>query len=127
MWVEVCSFDELEHGRIRVVDVPGLPVGVIRWGDEVHALRMTCTHQMASLANGVVRPRLTCDSLMSAVEADPTSPVVTCPWHQWEFDVRTGRPTWNPSLPGLRTYPVGIVDGLVQVDLPVKLESKVQA
>jgi nitrite reductase/ring-hydroxylating ferredoxin subunit len=125
--MDVCSLDELQQGQIRVVDVPGLSVGVIRWGDEVHALRMTCTHQLASLAQGVVRPRLKCERLMSAVEADATSPVVTCPWHQWEFDLRTGRPTWNQTLPGLKTYAVSVVDGLVQVDLPVKVESKVEA
>lgn len=119
MWIDVCSFDALKHGQIRLIDVPGLQVGVIRWGDEVHALRMICTHQLGSMAQGVVRPRLKCASLMSSIDVDATSPVVTCPWHQWEFDLRTGRPAWNETLPGLKTYPVAVVNGLVQVDLPV--------
>jgi 3-phenylpropionate/trans-cinnamate dioxygenase ferredoxin subunit len=122
MLYDVCSLDDLEHGQIRAVQVNGRTVGLVRWDDEVFALRMTCPHQLASLTAGVVRPRLSCEGFLAPVEADTGRPVLTCPWHGWEFDVRSGRPTWNSTGPGLKTYPVSISARLVRVEIAASEE-----
>jgi len=41
--------------------------------------------------------------------------VVTCPWHEWQFDVATGACDLNPCV-RLRTYPVRIRDGMVEIE-----------
>ena len=45
---------------------------------------------------------------------------VTCPWHQWTFDLRTGVSKHSPAA-RVRRYPVEVRDGTVYVDfdLPV--------
>jgi nitrite reductase/ring-hydroxylating ferredoxin subunit len=42
--------------------------------------------------------------------------VVTCPWHGWQFDVRTGESLYDPGR-RLATYRVSVVgdDVLVEV------------
>jgi hypothetical protein len=34
-----------------------------------------------------------------------------CPWHKWEFGIRTGRSFWNPRGPRARPIPLGIEAG----------------
>jgi 3-phenylpropionate/trans-cinnamate dioxygenase ferredoxin subunit len=41
-------------------------------------------------------------------EAEPA--MVRCPWHKWEFDVRTGRCPEAPAM-RVRRYAVWVEDG----------------
>jgi 3-phenylpropionate/trans-cinnamate dioxygenase ferredoxin subunit len=34
-----------------------------------------------------------------------------CPWHQWEFDIRTGRSWVDPVRARVRSYQVGVEPG----------------
>jgi nitrite reductase/ring-hydroxylating ferredoxin subunit len=42
--------------------------------------------------------------------------VVTCPWHDWEFDLKSGRCVDSPQAVVTR-YPVELRDGVVFADL----------
>jgi 3-phenylpropionate/trans-cinnamate dioxygenase ferredoxin subunit len=37
--------------------------------------------------------------------------ILRCPWHGWEFDVRTGQSFFDPARTRVRTYPVELVPG----------------
>ncbi len=37
--------------------------------------------------------------------------ILRCPWHGWEFDIRTGRSFFDPSKVNLRSYPVEVAGG----------------
>ena len=39
---------------------------------------------------------------------------VTCPWHGWSYDIRTGRQAQDPKN-GVTRHDVRVVDGDVQV------------
>jgi nitrite reductase/ring-hydroxylating ferredoxin subunit len=41
-------------------------------------------------------------------------PVLTCPWHGWQYDVRTGENEFDRAI-RLRTFDVRIDDGEVKV------------
>lgn len=44
--------------------------------------------------------------------------VISCPWHGWEFDLRTGRGLTNPHAQ-LERFPVSVeADGKVYVEIP---------
>jgi len=43
--------------------------------------------------------------------------VVVCPWHGFDFDVRTGRCVVDESLT-IPVYSVRSVNGIVEVDVP---------
>ena len=46
--------EELEPGTARRVDVDGVPVAVVRCGDDVYAIGDTCSHAQVSLSEGDV-------------------------------------------------------------------------
>ena len=52
--------------------------------------------------------------------------ILTCNWHNWKFDLRSGRNLYGGE--GLRTYPVEVRDGEVWIDLvdPPVAERRVQ-
>ena len=43
--------------------------------------------------------------------------VLRCPWHGWEFDIRTGRSWWNPAGTRVGRYPVSLASG-AEVERP---------
>jgi 3-phenylpropionate/trans-cinnamate dioxygenase ferredoxin subunit len=61
----------------------------------LYALDNTCTHAVASLANGRV-----------------VGGCVECPLHSTRFDLRTGR-SKTPSVPDTRTYRLRVRQGQV--------------
>jgi 3-phenylpropionate/trans-cinnamate dioxygenase ferredoxin subunit len=54
---------------------------------------------------------------------------VKCPWHGWEFDIRTGQSWCDPAKLRIRQYPVSVRGGnelkegpYVAQSFPVRLE-----
>ena len=97
--------DYLETGESTVVSVDGFPVAIANVGGEFCAFQSVCPHQGTRLGG-------------QAVDA---SGVITCPQHTSRYDVRTGKCV-QPSSPDgfdqdLMTFPVKVVDGVVQVSV----------
>jgi nitrite reductase/ring-hydroxylating ferredoxin subunit len=42
--------------------------------------------------------------------------ILKCPWHQWEFDLRTGSSLYAPDL-RVQTYRVSVDDGFLVLHL----------
>jgi 3-phenylpropionate/trans-cinnamate dioxygenase ferredoxin subunit len=94
----VCPIDDLPPGTaLRVEADP--PIAVFNADGELYAVDDTCTHQDASLADGWLEG---CQ--------------IECPLHASCFDLRTGKPSGPPAKRPLRTYPVTVADGMIQVD-----------
>jgi 3-phenylpropionate/trans-cinnamate dioxygenase ferredoxin subunit len=49
--------------------------------------------------------------------------MVKCPWHGWEFDIRTGKSWCDPSRLRIRQYPVSVCPGGQLVEGPYAAES----
>ena len=49
--------------------------------------------------------------------------MVKCPWHGWEFDIRTGKSWCDPARLRLRQYPVAVKPGRELVEGPYVAES----
>lgn len=91
-FVPVAHVGEVPPGRSKIVVVAGNVVALFNVGGTFHALSNTCLHRGGPVGEG---------------ELDGS--VVTCPWHGWQYDVRTGRNVLNP-VACLKTYSVK-VDG----------------
>lgn len=112
--IDVGSLDEFPEESIRVVAVGSREIGIVRWhGDDVYALHNRCPHMAGPLCLGALGPRL--DGLPGTVERSDV-PIVACPWHHWEFDVRTGRSLWGEPA-RVKTYSVSVEGGRVLVEL----------
>ena len=100
-WHDACAVDALEPEQPLGLEVAGTPIGLYRLGDdEIHALSDVCTHEFALLSAGFV-----------------DGGRIECPLHQACFEIRTGKCHGPMAEADLKTYPVRIVDGRVEVAL----------
>jgi nitrite reductase/ring-hydroxylating ferredoxin subunit len=115
MSVDVGPSAEFAEHRLRLVKTGRRQIGIVRWDGALYAVNNYCTHQGGPLCLGVLSGRLESDG-PGAMSLDTTRPVLACPWHGWEFDLRTGRALPDPAT-RIRTYPVREVGGRVLVDV----------
>ena len=90
MWRKVAKLSEIQEGQPLVIDADNNTIALFKVQGAVYALDNTCPHQGGPLGEGY----------LDGFE-------VTCPWHAWTFDVKTGD---CQSSPGFKqpTYPVKI-------------------
>jgi toluene monooxygenase system ferredoxin subunit len=95
----VCTTDDVWEGELMPFDVAGRKILLINLEQSFHAYDASCPHQQQSLCEGTLDGH-----------------VLTCPAHQWQFDVRTGRGV-NPTDCRLRSYALKIESDEVLVDV----------
>jgi nitrite reductase/ring-hydroxylating ferredoxin subunit len=108
----VASVDEIPPGERKILDVAGRSIGVFNIDGEYFALRNRCPHQGGALCEGKLWGVLKAD-VPGAFEYSPRKEILTCPWHGWEFHVRTGQSWCDPRRLRVRSYQVSVEDGSV--------------
>jgi nitrite reductase/ring-hydroxylating ferredoxin subunit len=108
--------EDFPERSIRVISVGDREFGIVRWRGQFYAVRNVCPHEGAGLCEGTLRPRIT-SSAVGQLSTDEDAPVVTCPWHGWEFDARTGQSVFGDPRYRVRTYPVHTGGGTVVVEV----------
>jgi nitrite reductase/ring-hydroxylating ferredoxin subunit len=112
--VDVGSLELYPEGRSVIVRAEGREIGIVRWQDRFYALRNVCPHQSGPLCAGLVHPRLLGADEPGLLRLDESRPVIECPWHGWEFDLRTGR-SLSADGERVKTYPVEVEAGRLLV------------
>ena len=115
----VATVDEISAGQRKVVEVADRVVGIFNLEGEFFALRNTCPHQGGPLCSGRVTGFL--HGQPGALVYSRQGEILRCPWHGWEFDIRTGQSWHNPARVRVRAYEVSVNDG--PVEGPYKAES----
>ncbi len=86
-------------------------IGVFNVAGRLYALRNICPHKRGPLCTGERTGRIAADAPPSNRDAELTvdgdGEVLRCPWHQWPFEIATGRCLVDPNL-RVKTYPVRI-------------------
>jgi nitrite reductase (NADH) small subunit len=95
-FVGVGRVSDFAPGAGRMVIVAGRHVAIFRLGDEFFALDNLCLHRGGPLCDGPIAHAA-------------SNPVVTCPWHGWSYEIRTGTMVQDPRV-GVSTHEVR-VDG----------------
>ncbi|MCE2391688.1 MAG: Rieske 2Fe-2S domain-containing protein [Proteobacteria bacterium] len=96
----VAKESEIPDGRGLRVRVGRVEIGLYRVDGEIFAMEDLCPHAGYPLHEG-----------------DLDGPVVTCPQHLWQFDVRTGmHPGESDGWP-IPCFPIRVVDGEVWIDV----------
>jgi nitrite reductase/ring-hydroxylating ferredoxin subunit len=101
----VGTVDEIAPGRRKIVTLEGRSIGVFNVNGSYFAIRNTCPHQGASLCLGDLYGTLESGG-PGEYRYDPDLVVLRCPWHGWEFDVRTGQSWFDPVRTRVRRYEV---------------------
>ncbi|MGG5823667.1 Rieske (2Fe-2S) protein, partial [Falsiroseomonas sp. HW251] len=105
----VARSDEIPPGGRKIVTLEGRSVGVFNIDGEFFAIRNSCPHEGAPLCEGVVSG-LAKAREPGVIEYDRAGEIIRCPWHAWEFDIRTGRSHFDPDRVRVRAYPARTVD-----------------
>ena len=89
-YVKVATTSEIPQGSGLTVEVGDKPIAVFNCDGSFYAIDDTCPHQGGPLGEGEVE-----------------GTIVTCPWHEWRYDVRTGVNT-DDSGCKVASYPVKV-------------------
>jgi nitrite reductase (NADH) small subunit len=95
----VARADEVEPGSVVAVEAGETTLALARVGDAFYATQGHCIHLRGPLGEGRVEGH-----------------VLTCPWHGWQYDVRTGENEFDRAI-CLETFDVVVEDGDVKVAL----------
>jgi nitrite reductase/ring-hydroxylating ferredoxin subunit len=115
--IRVCDSDELAPGTMRSASVGRLPAVVVRLEDgSLHALVNRCLHHGAPLSRGRLSHGSVGTEGVGDYRPDESVAVLRCPWHGYEYDVRTGCTLFD-SERRLRRLTVWERDGSVLLSL----------
>ena len=124
----VATVAEIAPGTRKRVEVKGRAIVLFNLAGEFFALSTRCPHQGGDLSQG----QLTClveSSEPGQYRTSRHGEILRCPWHGWEFDIRTGHSVTDPEAIWARSYQVEVAQGgevlerhLVAETVPVSVE-----
>ncbi len=98
-FVKVATLAEIKEGMGKVVEIEGTPIAIFNVRGKFYAMDNTCAHRGGPLGDGILDDN-----------------IVTCPWHGWQWDVMSGKSSFNPNVT-LRTYAVEIDGTDIKISL----------
>jgi nitrite reductase/ring-hydroxylating ferredoxin subunit len=99
MWIFAIQEKKIRKNRLNRIYPKGLPVLVIKKGAHLHAIASNCPHMGCSLGGALLEKN-----------------IITCPCHDWRFDITTGRFVEAHEI-RLQTYESKIENGDVFIDI----------
>ena len=111
----VATVAEIPPGGRKLVTVRGRSIAVFNLGGEYFGLFNRCPHQGGPMCEGILTGLIESDE-PGRYKYSRKGEIIRCPWHGWEFDVRTGQPSAMPCEVPIRSWPVKIENGRVFID-----------
>lgn len=99
-FVTVCAAEEIPEKGFRCYQAEGVAVVVCRFRDEYFALENLCSHALSTFDDGRMRGYR-----------------LMCPLHGATFDIRDGSVAGAPATRPIGSYPVRVVDGMLEIDI----------
>jgi 3-phenylpropionate/trans-cinnamate dioxygenase ferredoxin subunit len=118
----VAKVGEIAPGERKCVTLEGRGVIVFNLKGEYYALSETCPHKGGSLAKGIITGLVQSDG-PGDYQHSRQGEIVRCPWHQWEFDIKTGRSYCDPRRMRLMKFDVKVEPGTSLVEGPYVAET----
>lgn len=101
-FVAIGPATDLENGERLFVEIDNLPIVVFNIGEKIFAIGDVCSHDDGPVGDGEI------------VDHE-----ITCPRHGATFDIRTGKALTLPAVVDIPSYPVRIVEGQIEIGLPL--------
>ena len=92
----VAKASEVAPGASKVVTVKGREIGLFNLDGEYFALANRCPHAGGPLCEGCI-VALVQSERPGHYRLAPRQEFLRCPWHGWEFDIRTGQSWCDPN------------------------------
>lgn len=118
----VAAAGEIPPGGRKLVTVRGRQIGIFNHDGAYFALLNRCPHQGAELCKGTLIGLATSRE-PGHFELTRQGEMLKCPWHGWEYDIRTGQSWCDPNDTKVRAYPVTVEPGTTLVKGPYVAET----
>jgi 3-phenylpropionate/trans-cinnamate dioxygenase ferredoxin subunit len=106
----VAAVGEVASGASKLVTVEGREIALFNVAGQYFAFFNRCPHAGAALCNGkVVRRAYSEEPGQYKLARDHQ--MLRCPWHGWQFDLRTGQAWCDPETIKARSYAVAVEPG----------------
>jgi nitrite reductase/ring-hydroxylating ferredoxin subunit len=118
----VAPVADIPPGGRKLVEVNGRAIVVFNLNGEFFALNNRCPHRGGNLSQGVTT------SLVESAEpgqyrTSRPGEIIRCPWHSWEFDIRTGKSWCDPDKIKARRFGVSVEKGAKLIEGPYVAET----
>lgn len=106
----VAKVEDVPLGSSRLVHAQGRAIAIFNVDGDYYGIADACPHQGGSLSAGVTVGLTVSDAPGRYLHSGDRR-MVRCPWHAWEFDLRTGRSHCDPRMMRVRSYALAVVPG----------------
>ena len=100
--IEIANIKEFSKQTVKIIIHKETPIAVYKIGEKYFAIDNRCPHRGASLGDGIIRGE-----------------IITCPWHSWEFSLKSGQALENPNC-FIKTFPVFIENDIIKLEYDTK-------
>lgn len=100
-FIKVARFDDIPRASGKKIKINGQYIALFKIKNNIYAIRNSCPHQGADLADGHVKD-------LHAV----------CPLHQWSFNLKTGAFSGNENIK-IPTYKTKVKNNEVYILLEI--------
>jgi 3-phenylpropionate/trans-cinnamate dioxygenase ferredoxin component len=100
-YVEIAPLDQLPDGERLFIEAEGRSIVIFNLAGKLFAIGDVCSHDSGPVGDG-----------------DIENSEIICPRHGAHFDIRTGKATALPAVQDIPSYPVRVVDGMIEIGLP---------
>lgn len=102
-WISAGPLTDLEETGQKIVRHNGKQILLLSRGDKLYACNNRCPHQGYPLAEG------------TTLEPEPGKCLLTCNWHNWQFDLDSGEALVGGDA--VRLYPLEVRGGDIFLDI----------
>jgi nitrite reductase/ring-hydroxylating ferredoxin subunit len=118
----VATVDQIPPGQRLLVQVNGREIGIFNVEGEYFAVGNRCPHEGASLCKGRI-VGLVEATVPGNYQYSRRGELLRCPWHGWEFDLRTGRSWCEPDRTKVRSYELKVESGGALIESELRAET----
>jgi len=97
--IRLANVVDIPAGSTREARLDGATYAICNTGGQFYVVSGDCPHRDGPLGHGALHGH-----------------TLVCPWHAWEFDIRTGDCDVGPDC-RIGTYPVKIDDGGIYIEV----------
>lgn len=101
-YIQITSVQEVPDGERLFFEIDGVSIVLFASGGKYFALGDECSHDGGPIGDG-------------QIEGDE----IVCPRHGARFDIHTGKVTRMPAVKDIPSFPVRVVDDMIEIGLPV--------
>lgn len=109
----VATSREIKPGEHKVEVIGKRSIGIFNINGEYYAISNYCPHQGAELCRGAVSGTNLQSRVYEYVYGRDQE-IIRCPWHRWEFDIKTGTSLFDDKV-RIRCYQVKEEEGEVKI------------